>query len=682
MRQKDVRRDISLSEEVEVTADSRANAVFDSCADLVRQQLGDGASDCDSCTVILFNNTADTVLENRRFGNNLLREMKRIRNSTRACDPTEYRVGLAEARDRCNTTTPKAHTVVFLSDGVPGDVHFNSSTEGLLYDLLDSFSLSCNPGTFTLHTIGLGPDGSEFIWLRKDGGGSGDISSSVTKLRSSSGLSGLTSTMAVASLKPDQDDDGGPPRTEVLLGDLLTWDAVTGQHEVTMRGVRLELHHPHFARGGSRLAYRARWLTPLPRLAPAGSRPSGLELAPAGSQPQTCLMKPGQVVIAKEHRHKKDQCMYDAMCLGMVKTFAASFPGPPVTFIDCQLFRCIDNGQLRYLSVEEELVGPYCKHNGNNGYVAPRPDAFENATDGQGSAQNTPSTLFGPARLLAFKAALAGALLDPFYYLTAAGGVASAAAATFELAQAFSHWSWVHSSGQYLVCDIQGVGGRWTDVQVNSRARVFGQADMGSQGITKFFESHRCHQACRSLRLSSSWPVEAGRGGVGKAGRARRGGAGKAGRGGAGQGEAGRARRGGQGGAGPGKARRGRAERGGAGRASDNVVPFLVLDTAWAIHSLSTPPKAPGLGMVVIERWGVGREADQGPGVAGQGPQRRSLQHRVVASTGPDPPPAHGSTSLERPQPPCSQEATQPAASELGLSTAPPAKHTKRVKIE
>ncbi|GFH32722.1 alpha-kinase family, partial [Haematococcus lacustris] len=323
--------------------------------------------------------------------------------------------------------TPKAHTVVFLSDGVPGDVHFNSSTEGLLYDLLDSFSLSCNPGTFTLHTIGLGPDGSEFIWLRKmaaavggvyhrpkqSGGwlstaalratlrwvkdprrmlwldrhaltlahastrsapdilmlctGGRDISSSVTKLRSSSGLSGLTTTMAMMSLKPDQEEYDGPPCTEVLLGDLLTWDDVTGQHEVTMRGVRLELHHPHFARDGSRL--------------------SGVELAPAGSEPQTCLMNPGQVVIAKEHRHKKDQHLYDAMCLETAKACAASFPGPPVTFIDCQLFRCIDNGQLRYLSVEEELVGNYCKHNGNNGYVAPRPDAS------RGETSHTPAPL-------------------------------------------------------------------------------------------------------------------------------------------------------------------------------------------------------------------------------------------------------------------------------------------------
>ncbi|GFH20730.1 hypothetical protein HaLaN_17900, partial [Haematococcus lacustris] len=336
--------------------------------------MRDGATGRDRCTIVLFNDVADTVVQDNRFDASLLEDIWCLKQNTRPRDGTGYRIGLAEARGQCVSRTPKAHTVVFLSDGAPGDVHFDSSTEGRLYDLLDSFSLSCNPGIFTLHTIGLGPDGSEFIWLRKmaaavggvyhrpkqSGGrlstaalratfrwvedprrmlwlgthaftlahasthsapdvlmlctGDRDISSSVTKLRSSSDLSGLTSTMAMMSLKPDHEEYDGPPCTEVLLGDLLTWDAVTGQHYVTMRGVRLELHHPHFARGGSRLAYRARWLTPLPRLAPAGSRLSGVELAPAGSEPQTCLMKPGQVVIAKEHRHKKVGFRLKAAC--------------------------------------------------------------------------------------------------------------------------------------------------------------------------------------------------------------------------------------------------------------------------------------------------------------------------------------------------------------------------------
>ncbi|GFH16704.1 hypothetical protein HaLaN_13180 [Haematococcus lacustris] len=238
MRKCDVRCDV-IDDEVDEDGDyfstgpsssfqSRASAVLGCCVDMVRQQMRGGATGRDRCTMVLFNDAADTVVQNRRFKISLLQD------------------------------------------------------------------IDCAPGTFTLNTIGLGPDGSEFIWLRKMAAAVGgvyhqDISSSVTKLRSSSESSGLTSTMSGMSLKPDQDDDGGPPRTEVLLGDLLTWDAVTGQHQVTRRGVCLELHHPHFARDGS--------------------RPSGVDIAPAGPEPQTCLMKPGQVVIAKEHRVRQGVVM-------------------------------------------------------------------------------------------------------------------------------------------------------------------------------------------------------------------------------------------------------------------------------------------------------------------------------------------------------------------------------------
>ncbi|KAJ9523311.1 hypothetical protein QJQ45_005269 [Haematococcus lacustris] len=255
---------------------------------------------------VLFSDTADTVLQGRRFKKYLLQEIEWLKDKTRPCDRTEYRVGIAGALQWCVSRAPKAHTVVFRSDGAPGDVHFNSTTEGLLYELLDSFYLSCTPGIFTLHTIGFGPDSSHFIWLRK-------MAAAVGGVYHQWGLSGLTSTMAVASLKPDQDEDG-PPCTEVLLGDLLTWDDVTGQHYVTMRGVRLELHHPHFARG--------------------------------------------QVVIAKEHRHRKDQHVYNAMRLETAKACAASFPELPVTFIDCQLFLCISagHGKSKVKEAEAQLV--------------------------------------------------------------------------------------------------------------------------------------------------------------------------------------------------------------------------------------------------------------------------------------------------------------------------------------
>jgi hypothetical protein len=37
-----------------------------------------------------------------------------------------------------------------------------------------------------------------------------------------------------------------------------------------------------------------------------------------------------------------------------------------------------------------------------------------------------------------------------------------------ELAHAFSHFTWVQSEGELIVCDIQGVDNAWTDPQVRA----------------------------------------------------------------------------------------------------------------------------------------------------------------------------------------------------------------------
>lgn len=71
--------------------------------------------------------------------------------------------------------------------------------------------------------------------------------------------------------------------------------------------------------------------------------------------------------------------------------------------------------------------------------------------------------------------------------------------------QAFSHWTWVHSGGKILVCDIQGVGDLYTDPQIHSNAGhqnfLYGRGDMGIDGINQFFATHRCNGLCRSLGL-------------------------------------------------------------------------------------------------------------------------------------------------------------------------------------
>lgn len=75
--------------------------------------------------------------------------------------------------------------------------------------------------------------------------------------------------------------------------------------------------------------------------------------------------------------------------------------------------------------------------------------------------------------------------------------------------QAFSHFTYEVSNGTLLVCDIQGVDGltqdTYTDPQIHSSAGngvfLYGNGDIGSDGIREFFATHRCNGICRSLAL-------------------------------------------------------------------------------------------------------------------------------------------------------------------------------------
>ena len=76
----------------------------------------------------------------------------------------------------------------------------------------------------------------------------------------------------------------------------------------------------------------------------------------------------------------------------------------------------------------------------------------------------------------------------------------------FELmneAAAFSHFTYEHFEGKSIIVDIQGVGRRWTDPQIHSHDKRYGIADLGPDGITKFFETHQCNPICQLLGLTS-----------------------------------------------------------------------------------------------------------------------------------------------------------------------------------
>ena len=89
------------------------------------------------------------------------------------------------------------------------------------------------------------------------------------------------------------------------------------------------------------------------------------------------------------------------------------------------------------------------------------------------------------------------------------------------VADAFSHWSWVKTHS-LVVCDLQGVrggpgqpmhgGGRerfyylLTDPAINSMEKKFGVSDMGKPGIQTFFYKHVCNDLCLQLGLAGDRP--------------------------------------------------------------------------------------------------------------------------------------------------------------------------------
>jgi len=67
--------------------------------------------------------------------------------------------------------------------------------------------------------------------------------------------------------------------------------------------------------------------------------------------------------------------------------------------------------------------------------------------------------------------------------------------------QALSHYSYHLSSGQFVLCDLQGGissnGVVLSDPVILSRSRSYGVTDLGADGIRNFFGHHTCNEFCR-----------------------------------------------------------------------------------------------------------------------------------------------------------------------------------------
>eukprot|EP01127_Copromyxa_protea_P020477 TRINITY_DN6868_c1_g1_i1.p1 TRINITY_DN6868_c1_g1~~TRINITY_DN6868_c1_g1_i1.p1 ORF type:complete len:290 (-),score=54.65 TRINITY_DN6868_c1_g1_i1:5-874(-) len=117
-----------------------------------------------------------------------------------------------------------------------------------------------------------------------------------------------------------------------------------------------------------------------------------------------------------------------------------------IQFVDSIVIRIrLSPSTFRYLSCEEWLEGHFTKYNSNNGWLSEKED-FKNF-----------------------------------------------------IAQAFTHFSYEFSGKRSMVCDIQGVGLKFTDPQIHSVDKEFGRGDLGQEGFEQFMASHKCNEFCRAV---------------------------------------------------------------------------------------------------------------------------------------------------------------------------------------
>lgn len=75
------------------------------------------------------------------------------------------------------------------------------------------------------------------------------------------------------------------------------------------------------------------------------------------------------------------------------------------------------------------------------------------------------------------------------------------------IAQAFSHFTFERSWGDFLINDLQGVGNQLTDPSIQTRDPErfkLNDTNLNEDGFKFFFVSHKCNEICKILELKSS----------------------------------------------------------------------------------------------------------------------------------------------------------------------------------
>eukprot|EP00904_Undaria_pinnatifida_P003734 jgi/Undpi1/13361/HiC_scaffold_8.g03020.m1 len=430
----------------------RVTAVLDVCFEFIKDQLASRySSPDDRYSVVSFNDVATT-----------------LEASIRPTHGTSYGAGLSAAWDVAGGAVNDAgeqFVLILLSDGRPRDMSAGCRREQepayWLRTLREQFGRR-----LTLHAVGVGPE--DFCLLEKlcaiaegtfhcaklvsTGDAAGGPQAMGRPNTLSQTFSNISSSVtsdcsATASRAPKpleledvEEAEWNSTNENVYYCDRLFLQG--NQLVVHMRDLRARVRDSPFAVGGMRHCYRM-WDMG------AGGRAVNPTVL-VGKQSKYSVSVSEQVRGLKQdlkcHKLATEQA---DIFNGRIHSFATS----PVTnnpayyalgsnpsglqISQCDVYRLEDSsevGGFRYLLVEPFLEGKYAKYNGNNGYVGD-----QSALDGDQKCW-------------------------------------------WQVAQAFSHFTYHNSNGRFLVCDIQGVDEFITDPAAHSTARQYGPSDRGLSG--------------------------------------------------------------------------------------------------------------------------------------------------------------------------------------------------------
>jgi len=154
-------------------------------------------------------------------------------------------------------------------------------------------------------------------------------------------------------------------------------------------------------------------------------------------------------------------------------SFSAALPAkyPRISYVAAFVLEFVDKPGRPVCGCEQSLDGRFKKYNNNVGAVCAL--SAEDAADLRARVQS-------------------GALPPGFEHWEPQS-----------TAQAFSHFSFEHSQGNVLICDIQGVENRFTDPQIHTMSgKGFGLGNLGQTGIRAFLLRHSCTDLCRAVGLA------------------------------------------------------------------------------------------------------------------------------------------------------------------------------------